>query len=94
MNLEALRVRNYRTIDDSGWVSVDDFLTLIGRNESGKTAFMEAVQGLNPPSSADEYVPYEDYPREEWATYSDRHESDPDLVASARFTLDSSGRLR
>ena len=92
MNLEALRVRNYRTIDDSGWVSVDDFLTLIGRNESGKTAFMEAVQGLNPPSSADEYVPYEDYPREEWATYSDRHESDPDLVASARFTLDSEER--
>lgn len=88
MNLEALRVQNYRIIGDSGWVSVDDFLTLIGRNESGKTAFMKAVQGLNPPSSADEYVPYEDYPREEWAAYSDRHERAPDIVASARFSLD------
>jgi len=88
MDLNALRVQNYRSIDDSGWVSVDDFLTLIGRNESGKTAFMQAVQGINPPSSADEYVPYEDYPREEWAAYSDTHEEEPDVVASARFSLD------
>ncbi|MFT4950024.1 MAG: energy-coupling factor transporter ATP-binding protein EcfA2 [Natronomonas sp.] len=88
MDLSALRVQNYRIIDDSGWVSVDDFLALIGRNESGKTAFMKAVQGLNPPSSADEYVPYEDYPREKWAAYSDTHEEEPAVVASARFSLD------
>jgi len=37
MNLKSLRVRNYRCIDDSGWVSVDDFTCLIGKNESGKT---------------------------------------------------------
>jgi energy-coupling factor transporter ATP-binding protein EcfA2 len=88
MRLDALRVQNYRIIGDSGWVSVDDFAALIGRNESGKTAFMQAVQGLNPPSNAGEYTPYEDYPRGQWAVYNEHHEEDPDIVASARFDLE------
>jgi energy-coupling factor transporter ATP-binding protein EcfA2 len=89
MQLNALRVQNYRCIGDSGWVSVDDLVCLIGRNESGKTAFMEAVQTLSPAYDGDGYTPYDDYPREEWTAYSDRHEDDPDVVASARFDLDT-----
>jgi energy-coupling factor transporter ATP-binding protein EcfA2 len=87
MELNGLRVRNYRCIDDSGWVSVDELACLIGRNESGKTAFMEAIQLLNPAYGGDGYNPYEDYPRAEWSAYSDRAD-DTDVVGSARFDLD------
>ena len=88
MNLKSLRVRNYRCIDDSGWVSVDDFTCLIGKNESGKTGFMRAVEKINPSYQSGGYTPYEEYPRREWPAYSDRHGDDPDVVASARFGLD------
>jgi len=88
MELDALRVRNYRCIEDSGWVAVDNLLCLVGKNESGKTAFMRAVERLNPSFKTSEYDPYRDYPRDRWPEYSDRHEEDPDIVASARLTLD------
>lgn len=94
MELDDVRVRNYRCIDDSGWVSVDDLTCLIGKNESGKTAFMEAVEKLNPSFLGDGYDPYRDYPRQDWASYKDRHEDDPDVVASARFTLEAEDRER
>jgi len=87
MDLTSLRVRNYRCIEDSGWVSVDDLTCLVGKNESGKTAFMEAVQGLNPSFAWDGYDPYRDYPRPAWPEYNDRHGDDPAVVASARFDL-------
>jgi energy-coupling factor transporter ATP-binding protein EcfA2 len=87
MELESLRVRKYRCIDDSGWVAVDNLTCLVGKNESGKTAFMEAVERLNPSFDRGEYEPYQDYPRPEWPAYSNRHEEDPDVVASARFEL-------
>jgi energy-coupling factor transporter ATP-binding protein EcfA2 len=87
MELQELRVQNYRCIDDSGWVPVDDLTCLIGKNESGKTAFMQALEKLNPSYPAGGYTPYEDYPREKWPAYNDRHEEDPDVVASARFAL-------
>jgi hypothetical protein len=89
MRLDSLRVQNYRCIEDSGWVSIDGLVCLIGRNESGKTAFMEAVQTLNPAYEGDGYAPYDDYPRGEWTEYANRHEDDPDVVASARLELDA-----
>jgi len=88
METRELRVRNYRCIEDTGWVSVGGLTPLVGRNESGKTAFLRAVEKLNPSFRAGEYSPYDDYPREEWPRYKRRHDDDPDVVASARFRLD------
>lgn len=48
MQLEEVRVRGFRNIEDSGWVDVhEDVTTLVGKNESGKTSFLEAVGGLS-----------------------------------------------
>ncbi len=88
MNVDSLRVQNYRSIEDSGWVSVHDLTCFVGKNESGKTAFMRAVEQLNPSYSVEGYTPRTDYPRRDWPAYSDRHEDDPDVVASARLELD------
>ena len=92
MELRSLRVQNYRCIDDSGWVTVDELTCFVGKNESGKTAFMRAVEKINPSFRADEYTPYEDYPRGEWPEYTERHDDDPDVVASARFRLEDDDR--
>ncbi len=91
MKLQAIRVQNYKSIDDSGWVDIDDLTCLIGKNESGKTAFMEAIELLNP-TYGTEIEPYDMYPRSRWPEYSDRHEEDPDPLVSARLILDDNER--
>jgi predicted ATP-dependent endonuclease of OLD family len=48
MRLEAFRIKNYRSIIDSGWVNLspDNITTLIGQNESGKTSILEALNSF------------------------------------------------
>jgi hypothetical protein len=45
MKLTAFRIRNFRSIVDTGWqmVSPDNITCLIGQNESGKTSVLEAL---------------------------------------------------
>jgi energy-coupling factor transporter ATP-binding protein EcfA2 len=88
MDLTELRVQNYRSLSDTGWVELDELTCLVGRNESGKTAFMRAAEKLNPAYGTGEYVPYAEYPREDWPEYSDQHEDEPATVASGRFRLE------
>ena len=44
MKLTRARVTNYRSIDDSTWVNLEDVTALVGKNESGKTAFLQALR--------------------------------------------------
>ena len=94
MNLQRVRVRNYKSIDDTGWVDVDDLTCLIGKNESGKTVLMEALTHLNPARGDGEFTPYDDYPRRRWPEYKDRHDDDPAPVVSAEFALDRDERAQ
>ena len=94
MNPLEARVRNYKSINDTGWVELDDLTCLIGKNESGKSTFMEAIGRLNPAYGEGAFEPYEEYPRHRWPEYRDRHEADPDPVVSARFRLDDDERAR
>ena len=49
MRLLSVRVRYFRNIIDSGEVGIDEAVTcLVGKNESGKTAFLQALQQLSP----------------------------------------------
>ncbi len=41
------RVNNYKSIDDSSWVDMEDVTALVGKNESGKTAFLQALRKIN-----------------------------------------------
>lgn len=91
MKLQDIRVQNYKSIDDTGWVEIDDLTCLIGKNESGKTSFMEAIELLNPAYER-EFEPYDTYPRNRWPEYSDRHDEDPDSLVSARLHLDDDER--
>ncbi len=45
MKLKAFRIKNFRSIVDTGWcnLSNDNITVLIGQNESGKTSILEAL---------------------------------------------------
>ena len=50
MRLTHVRVQNYRSVRDTGWFDVEKAKTiLVGPNEAGKTAVLEALQRINPP---------------------------------------------
>ncbi len=48
MKLNAFRIKNYRSIIDTGWVRLapDNITTLIGQNESGKTSILEGMNSF------------------------------------------------
>jgi AAA15 family ATPase/GTPase len=89
MELTEARIQNYKCIDDSGWVDFERVTCFVGKNESGKTAFLQALEKLNPVDSTGDYNPLEEYPRRYYTRYKTRHEADPDIVASARYDLSS-----
>jgi len=94
MNPQHFRAQNYKCIDDTGWVEIDDLTCFIGKNEAGKTVLMETLEHLNPAYGDGDFTPYEDYPRRRWPEYKQRHETDPDPVVSVRFALDEEERAK
>jgi energy-coupling factor transporter ATP-binding protein EcfA2 len=48
MTLRQFRVQNFRSVEDSGWVTTQEITALIGTNESGKTNLLLALWKLNP----------------------------------------------
>ena len=47
MRLRRFRVRAFRCIHDSGYITVGDLAAFVGRNESGKTTILQALTLLN-----------------------------------------------
>lgn len=62
MRLTRFRVTNFRSVENSGWVDVDDVTALIGVNESGKTNLLVPLWKLNP-AMGGEIQPTSDYPK-------------------------------
>ncbi|MEH3134848.1 MAG: AAA family ATPase [Mycolicibacterium neoaurum] len=89
MLLKSARVQDYRSIHDSGIVEFEENKTLlVGVNEAGKTAFLKALQQINPPSGTEPFNALRDYPRSRYNEIQ-RHERDPSdiTVVWAEFTL-------
>lgn len=63
MKLESFRVRNYRSINDSGDIHVSRITALLGRNESGKSNLLRALHSLNPIEGFSALKPIKDFPR-------------------------------
>lgn len=63
MRLESFRVRNYRSINDSGEIAVSRITALLGRNESGKSNLLRALHSLNPIEGFSALKPIKDFPR-------------------------------
>lgn len=91
MRLKKARVTKYRSIRDSGWFEVEDSKTiLVGPNEAGKTALLEALQKLNPPEGAGKLDPLRDYPRSEFNDITTKRVRPEDVtVVTGHFVLES-----
>ena len=63
MRLKSARVRMFRNILDSTDVGIDEKVTcLVGKNESGKSAFLNALWRLNPARLSPKFVIHDHYP--------------------------------
>ena len=75
MKLTKVRIKNYKCIHDSTEFDIDDITCLVGKNESGKTAILEALHKFNPfnPTNpaATEFDRSNDYPVENNRTEND-----------------------
>ena len=90
MRLSKVRVQNYRSIIDTGEFDVERLKTiLVGPNEAGKTAILQAIQQINPPNNVKKFNPLRDFPRSLYTKIS-RGELDPSdvEVVTATFNLD------
>lgn len=93
VKLESVRVQNFRNVTDSGVVNVDPEMTcLVGKNEAGKSAILEAIHSLNPLKPAMSLQYARDYPQWLWK----KHEREGQLGASpavvATYAIDEATR--
>lgn len=65
MQLKSFRVRNFRSVDDSGVIETDSVTALIGINESGKSNLLLPLWKLKP-AKGGEIKPTSDYPRKSY----------------------------
>ncbi|MCH2307147.1 MAG: ATP-binding protein [SAR202 cluster bacterium] len=87
MKLRRARVTHYKSIDDSGWVDLDLITCMLGKNESGKTAFLSALRRLSPVMGDTTVFELTDYPRKDFVQYRRIHEEDPATAVTAEFEL-------
>jgi len=91
MKLSKVRVQNYRSIYDSGWFDIEDIKTIIvGPNEAGKTALLQAIQQINAPKDIKGFDSLRDYPRSKYNDITRGEVLPEDVnVVEACFTLDA-----
>ncbi|EMW6582179.1 AAA family ATPase [Enterobacter bugandensis] len=63
MKLESFRVRNFRSVFDSGVITTEKLTAILGRNESGKTNLLLALKSLNPAEGFGKLNDIKDFPR-------------------------------
>ena len=70
MKLGKIRVTNFRSVEDSGEFDIHQVLCLVGKNEAGKTAILQALAGLHPHAAMPVSFDVErDYPRRHLTEY-------------------------
>ncbi len=86
MKLVRAKVTNFKSIDDTGWVDIDDVTSMVGKNESGKTAFLGALKRLNPVDGKDKFD-LKDYPRKGYVRYKRDHGDSPAIAITTEMEL-------
>lgn len=64
MQLKTFRVKNFRSIKDSGVIDVSRITALLGRNESGKSNLLRGLHSLNPLDGFKKIDPIKNFPRD------------------------------
>jgi energy-coupling factor transporter ATP-binding protein EcfA2 len=90
MRLYKARVKNYRSIIDSGEFEVEKLKTIfVGPNEAGKTVILRALQQLNKPVDIAGFDALRDYPRSKYNDITSGKVNVKDVVVvEGIFTID------
>lgn len=64
MQLKTFRIKNFRSIKDSGEIDVSRITALLGRNESGKSNLLRGLYRLNPLEGFKALNKVKDFPRD------------------------------
>jgi len=71
MKLTRVQIFNYKCIHATGDFTVEDITCLVGKNESGKTAILQALSKLNPVLQSNGIFDELEFPRMTYHDYSD-----------------------
>jgi len=71
MKLTWVRVTDFKSVLDSEWFSVGELTCLVGKNESGKTALLEALERINSVRPERKDFQETEYPRMNWSEYEE-----------------------
>ena len=88
MKLQSVQITKYKCIEDSTPWKVDQITTLIGKNEAGKSAILEALYKLNPVEDDASYFYTNDYPRRYARTDHGKIDSENANVLTTEWSLD------
>jgi predicted ATP-dependent endonuclease of OLD family len=93
MELKKIQIRNFKSIKDSGIISLNDNLfVLAGQNESGKSSILEALKSFEDDEPQRDNLNFElenneNYLQEISCTYSELNEETIDNIYDDLFTL-------
>ncbi|XXT16037.1 AAA family ATPase [Sorangium sp. So ce429] len=88
MRLTHAQVRLFKSINDSGAVPIDKSVTvLVGQNEAGKTAFLQALYKARPADNGAKFDREMDYPRSALNDYEETHGDEPAKVVTLTYEL-------
>ena len=86
MKLVSAHINNFRSIEDSNKFEIDDLTCLVGKNEAGKTAILQAFYGIKPFGTFS-YEKTRDYPRRYLSRFDDRHTDGKSKVITTLWSL-------
>jgi predicted ATPase len=86
MKLVSVKVTNFRSIEDSQEIAIGDLTCLVGKNEAGKSALLQALYGLNPAGEYS-YDRLRDYPRRHVNKFDDKHPDGKAQVIATTWEL-------
>lgn len=86
MKLVSAHITNFRSIEDCNKFEIGDLTCLVGKNESVKTAILQAFYGISPFASF-VYDRTRDYPRRHLSRFDDRHPDGNSKVIETRWSL-------
>ena len=88
MKLKNVQITKYKCIEDSTPWKVDQVTTLVGKNEAGKSALLEALYKLNPVEDNTSNFHTNDYPRRYALTDVGKEDSKVANVITTEWSLD------
>ena len=95
MKLVKAKVENFRSVEDSTEFEIGDMTCLVGKNEAGKTALLQALSLLQPYEEEEaEYDKVKDYPRRFFNKFGERHPTGKAVVSTTWWELSEEARQR